>query len=60
MSIQIILIEYNKFLAINALATPQYVFDLLGQGAGTSDDLARANDYETVYSKAVFIVVFRV
>ena len=47
------IVNITKFY-VNALGAPQGVFDLLGQGAGTSDDLARANDYETVYSKAPF------
>ena len=40
---------------VNALGAPQGVFELLGQGASTSEDLSAANDFETVYSAAPFL-----
>jgi iron complex outermembrane receptor protein len=48
------LLAITKFY-INKLGATQGLFDVLGQGAGTSGDLSRANDYETVYSAEPFL-----
>ena len=48
------IINLTRFYT-NALGAPQGVFELLGQGASTSEDLSAANDFETVYSAAPFL-----
>ncbi|MFL2829070.1 MAG: TonB-dependent receptor [Alphaproteobacteria bacterium] len=47
------LLAITKFYT-NKIGASQGVFDLLGQGAGTSGDLSAANDYKTVYSAEPF------